>query len=75
MKFKHKRTGAVVEVINESTLALYKQSNVFEAVAEKVELSIDDFTKAQLQARCDDAHIEYTDKDTKQDLIDKLGEA
>lgn len=75
MKFKHKRTGAVVEVINESTLALYKQSNVFEAVDDKVELSKDDFTKAQLQARCDELNIEYTDKDTKQDLIDKLGEA
>lgn len=75
MKFKHTRTGAVVEVINESTLALYKQSNVFEAVAEKVELSKDDFTKSELQARCDELNIDYTDKDTKQDLIDKLGEA
>lgn len=75
MKFKHKRTGAVVEVINESTLALYKQSNVFEAVAEKVELSIDDFTKAELQAQLVDKGIEYNDRETKAELLDKLGEA
>lgn len=75
MKFKHKRTGAVVEVVNESTLALYKQSNVFEAVAEKVELSIDDFTKAELQAQLVDKGIEYNDRETKAELLDKLGEA
>jgi len=76
MKFKHKKSGVIVETLQDSTESLYKQSNVFEVFVEEAEeLDKDDYTKKELKAKLDALNVDYHERDTKQQLLDKLGEA
>ena len=76
MKFKHKKSGVIVETLQDSTESLYKQSNVFEVFVEQTEeLDKDDYTKKELKAKLDALNVDYHERDTKQQLLDKLGEA
>jgi len=75
MKFKHTKSGVIVETLQASTERLYQQSNVFEVFEEAEELDKDDYTKKELKAKLDALNVDYHERDTKQQLLDKLGEA
>jgi len=75
MKFRHIKTGVIAETLQDSTESLYRQSDVFEVFEEAEELDKDDYTKKELKAKLDALNVDYHERDTKQQLLDKLGEA